>query len=99
MHARRWNRYNPLKFVWDPRLVFTGITILGYNPDTGALDWPGACAKRCNPSFWATLMLHSGALLMHCSLTMHMRTLHSQQCVGRPVCGRTSAHSRLWFPR
>jgi hypothetical protein len=30
-----WNRYTPFKLVWDPRLVFTGITILGYNPDTG----------------------------------------------------------------
>jgi hypothetical protein len=30
-----WNRYNPLKFIWDPRLVFSGISILGYNPNTG----------------------------------------------------------------
>ena len=30
-----WNRYDPLKFLWDPRLVFTGITILGYNRETG----------------------------------------------------------------
>lgn len=30
-----WNRYLPSKFFWDPRLAFTGISILGYNPDTG----------------------------------------------------------------
>lgn len=31
-----WNRFNPFRFVWDPRLAFSGWTILGYNPDTGA---------------------------------------------------------------
>lgn len=30
-----WNRYNPLKIIWDPRLVFSGISILGYNPKNG----------------------------------------------------------------
>lgn len=30
-----WNRYNPFRFVWDPRLAFSGYTVLGYNPDTG----------------------------------------------------------------
>jgi len=32
-----WNRYDPLKFLWDPRLVFTGLTVLGYNRATGEL--------------------------------------------------------------
>ena len=32
-----WNRYDPLKFLWDPRLVFTGLTVLGYNRETGEL--------------------------------------------------------------
>lgn len=31
----RWNRYNPFRFVWDPRLAFSGYTVLGYSPDTG----------------------------------------------------------------
>ena len=30
-----WNRYLPSKFFWDPRLAFTGVSILGYNPATG----------------------------------------------------------------
>lgn len=30
-----WNRYNPLKALWDPRLAFTGLTVLGYHPNTG----------------------------------------------------------------
>lgn len=30
-----WNRYNPFRFIWDPRLVFSGFTVLGFNPDTG----------------------------------------------------------------
>lgn len=30
-----WNRFNPFRFVWDPRLAFSGLTVLGYNPDTG----------------------------------------------------------------
>lgn len=30
-----WNRYLPSKIFWDPRLAFTGVSILGYNPDTG----------------------------------------------------------------
>ena len=31
----RWLRYTPFKLFWDPRLAFTGITILGYNGETG----------------------------------------------------------------
>ncbi len=30
-----WNRFNPFRFVWDPRLAFSGLTVLGYNPDSG----------------------------------------------------------------
>ena len=30
-----WNRFNPFRFVWDPRLAFSGLTVLGYKPDTG----------------------------------------------------------------
>lgn len=30
-----WLRYLPIKFFWDPRFVFSGITVLGYNPDSG----------------------------------------------------------------
>ena len=30
-----FNRYNPFRFIWDPRLVFTGTTILGVDPETG----------------------------------------------------------------
>ena len=45
-----WNRYDPLKFLWDPRLVFTGLTVLGYNRDTGA--WRSGCCPVCS-------MLHS----------------------------------------
>ena len=45
-----WNRYAPLKFLWDPRLVFTGLTVLGYNRDTGA--WRSGCCPVCS-------MLHS----------------------------------------
>ncbi|KAK9804190.1 hypothetical protein WJX72_000175 [[Myrmecia] bisecta] len=30
-----WNRYTPFKYFWDPRFAFSGLTILGYNPDTG----------------------------------------------------------------
>lgn len=32
-----WNRFNPFRSVWDPRLAFSGLTVLGYNPDTGAV--------------------------------------------------------------
>ena len=32
-----WNRYNPLRNIWDPRLAFSGITILGYNPSSGEI--------------------------------------------------------------
>ncbi len=31
-----WNRYNPFRVIWDPRLAFSGVTVLGYNPDSGA---------------------------------------------------------------
>lgn len=35
-----WNRFNPFRFVWDPRLSFSGLTVLGYNPDTGGTqEW------------------------------------------------------------
>ena len=30
-----WLRYTPTKYIWDPRLTFTGITVLGYNAETG----------------------------------------------------------------
>lgn len=30
-----WNRYLPSKFFWDPQLVFTGVTLLGYNAASG----------------------------------------------------------------
>lgn len=30
-----WNRYNPLKIFWDPRLAFTGTTVLGYDKTSG----------------------------------------------------------------
>jgi hypothetical protein len=30
-----WNRYLPTKWVYDPRLVFSGITIFKVNPKTG----------------------------------------------------------------
>jgi hypothetical protein len=30
-----WLRYFPTKYIWDPRLSFTGVTILGYNAETG----------------------------------------------------------------
>lgn len=30
-----WNRYNPFKFFWDPQLAFSGVSILGFNPETG----------------------------------------------------------------
>ena len=30
-----FNRYNPFRFIWDPRLVFTGTTILGVDPESG----------------------------------------------------------------
>jgi hypothetical protein len=33
-----WLRYFPTKYIWDPRLSFTGVTILGYNVETGALS-------------------------------------------------------------
>lgn len=32
-----WNRYNPTKVLWDPRLVFTGITIFNVNPESGKI--------------------------------------------------------------
>jgi len=31
-----WNRYNIFKFIWDPQLVFSGISLLGYSAETGA---------------------------------------------------------------
>lgn len=37
-----WNRYNPFKFIWDPRLVFSGFTVLGFNPDTSAVKYAQA---------------------------------------------------------
>ena len=51
----RWLRYTPFKFFWDPRLAFTGITILGYNGDTGthvkaaALLMNRVCIGNCMP--------------------------------------------------
>lgn len=45
----RWNRFNPFRFVWDPRLAFTGITILGYNPDTGAPGRLECIPVTCRP--------------------------------------------------
>ena len=42
-----WNRYLPTKFFWDPRLVFTGATVLGYNPDTGESICSGLVQPGC----------------------------------------------------
>ena len=42
-----WNRYDPLKFLWDPRLVFTGITVLGYNRETGQSTAPEKHTRCC----------------------------------------------------
>ena len=33
-----WLRFTPFKLVWDPRLSFTGITILGYSESGAALQ-------------------------------------------------------------
>lgn len=33
-----FNRYNPFRFIWDPRLVFTGTTILGVDPESGKFN-------------------------------------------------------------
>jgi hypothetical protein len=31
-----WNRYNfPFKYIWDPQLAFSGISLLGYSAETG----------------------------------------------------------------
>ena len=48
-----WNRYNPFKSLWDPRLVFTGISVLGYNRETGEQrathDTSGSCCNCLRP--------------------------------------------------
>ena len=41
-----WLRYTPFKIVWDPRLSFTGITILGY-AESGAALQAGNTSKAC----------------------------------------------------
>jgi hypothetical protein len=33
-----FNRWLPTKVIWDPRLVFTGITVLGVDPKTGKFN-------------------------------------------------------------
>ena len=38
-----WLRYTPFKFIWDPRLSFTGITLLGYNAESGLQPRDPAC--------------------------------------------------------
>ena len=32
------NRISPLRRWWDPKLVFTGVSIMGVNPETGVQD-------------------------------------------------------------
>lgn len=32
-----FNRIMPFKKWWDPRLVFTGVSVMGINPETGVL--------------------------------------------------------------
>ncbi len=32
------NRISPLRKWWDPELVFTGVSIMTINPETGATD-------------------------------------------------------------
>lgn len=30
------NRISPLRRFWDPKLIFTGVSIMGINPENGA---------------------------------------------------------------
>ena len=85
-----WNRYDPLKFLWDPRLVFTGLTVLGYNRESGAPNPDRSPILRLN---------HGPDAIKPCSATtakrvsailpMRWTTLHCG-----PTSGRTS---RSWF--
>ncbi len=52
-----WLRYFPTKYIWDPRLSFTGVTILGYNAETGvpsALS-PDTLRGSCGAPDWPFL--------------------------------------------
>ena len=42
-----WLRYTPFKVVWDPRLTFTGITILGYSESGAALQASNTSKAAC----------------------------------------------------
>ena len=53
-----WLRYTPFKFIWDPRLSFTGITILGYNAESGLQPWDPACISS-EAQFCTVCQLHA----------------------------------------
>jgi hypothetical protein len=41
------NKISPLRRWWDPELVFTGVSIMRLNPESG---WSSVCARSmaCN---------------------------------------------------
>lgn len=55
-----WNRYNPFRSIWDPSLVFSGLTILGYNPRTGVM-----LSQRCSAQNFPTLLCYQNVLSRH----------------------------------
>ena len=65
-----FNRYNPFRFIWDPRLVFTGTTILGVDPETGG---PAQHCQACR------LVVHVLGALVSLFLIYHRYVCTSGQ--------------------
>lgn len=62
-----WLRFLPFKLVWDPRLSFTGITILGYSESGAALQASNASKACCTyRDFLHALDAHADTLQICC---------------------------------
>ena len=56
-----WLRFTPFKLVWDPRLSFTGITILGYSESGAALQASNTSKACCvHHDFFHAFDAHAG---------------------------------------
>ena len=51
-----WLRFTPFKVVWDPRLSFTGVTIMGYSESGGAPSGPATKAKPISFGIWSAVI-------------------------------------------
>ena len=65
-----WLRFTPFKFVWDPRLSFTGVTILGYS-ESGAAP---SSQQHTSSLLFASFMVIMNSLRMQ----IYAKTLQSR---------------------